>query len=154
MTTRKLTVQGLAAGLLLLMPALFSGCGSDADLIESPAGVRLRGLAAVILDYSVNVGKGPPNADDLKKYMKTAMQGFQLQMNGIDPNDVDAAFVSLRDNQPFVVRWGVGLTVSKNNTPVLAYEKDGKDGKRLLAYANGKLDVVDEAKFKELTAAK
>ncbi|MBI3469145.1 MAG: hypothetical protein HY000_39575 [Planctomycetes bacterium] len=145
-------IRRLAAVLLLAL-LLVSGCGSDEDEINSPTGVRLRGLAAMILDYSVNAGKGPPSEEVLKKYMRTSLPGFQLEMNGIDPKDIDSTFISLRDQQPFVVRWGVGLTVSKENTPVLAFEKEGKDGKRLVAFANGKLDIVDETRFQELTAA-
>jgi len=145
--------RAVMVALLLLISINCLGCGAEDDEVNSPTGVRLRGLATMILDYAVAAGHGPADEQVLKKHMRT-VPGFVLEMNGLDPKDIDSGFVSLRDGEPFVIRWGVGISISKENTPVLVHEKTGKHGKRLVAFANGKVEAVDEARFQELTAAK
>jgi hypothetical protein len=52
-------------------------------------------------------------------------------------------FTSPRDGQPYVVHY-------KQAGTVVAYERDGKDGKRLVAYPSGQVEEVDETRFKQL----
>jgi len=130
-----------------------AGCtGSDA--LKSATAARLKGLATMYLDYAAAKGGGPPNEEAFKKHMRT-VEKFVLQGNGVDTNAIDAAFVSERDKEPFVVLYNVGIShISGNSAPLVAYEKTGVGGKRLVAFANTKLDHVDEAKLKELMTAK
>ena len=106
------------------------------------------------LDYAAAKGGGPPNEEEIKKHLRR-VEKFVLQGNGVDPNAIDATFVSERDKEPFVVLYGVGISqISGTSAPVVAYEKTGVGGKRLVAFANTKLDHVDEAKLQELIAKK
>jgi hypothetical protein len=127
-----------------------AGCGAS-DL-ESPTAVRLKGLATVFLDYAVARGDGPKDEETLKAHMKQ-LPDFILEMNKVDPKDPNL-FISDRDKEPFVFIWGTGISFGTPNTPMLAYEKTGKNGKRLVAFANGEVELVDDERFKKLSNAK
>jgi hypothetical protein len=137
---------------LLAAALLTAGC-SGPDPLRSPSAARLRGLAMIYLNYAAAKGSGPPSESVFRKYSHS-LDGIALQMAGVDPKAIDDTFVSLRDNQPFVVLYGVGISqMSGKSAPLIAYEKTGANGKRLIAYANTKLECVNEARFKELTQA-
>jgi hypothetical protein len=74
-----------------------------------------------------------------------------LEAGGINPKAEPASFVSERDGEQFVVRYGVGVSQAKDNeAPIIAYEKTGKDGTRLVAFANGKVDCMEDVAAMEL----
>lgn len=137
----------------LWLPALTAVAGCGSDELASPTAKRLTGLANFYLEYAVaKNGKGPASEQDLKKHMRS-QPGFVLEMNGLDPKFIDSAFVSERDQEPFVVRYGLSIThMSGDSTQLIAHEKVGKHGKRLVVYASTKVDLVSEGKLQELTA--
>jgi hypothetical protein len=143
--------QTLAPVLLALVT--FAGCGSDE--LSSPTAARLRGVAALYMDCAVaRNGKGPASEQEFKKHLRR-LPDHVLSSNGMDPKALDVAFVSLRDQEPFVVLYGLKITkISGTSAPLVVHEKTGKNGKRLVALANGKVDHVDEARLKELMAEK
>src|SRR5262245_59392596 len=97
---------GARAALFLLLLAGAGGCSGD-NALESPTAARLKGLATMYLDYIVAKGGNAPASEaELKKHMRTVDQ-IQLNMAGIEREKIDDAFVSLRDNEPFVVVYGV-----------------------------------------------
>jgi hypothetical protein len=141
--------QVRSAWLCLLPLTAVWGCGSDE--LSSPTAARLRGLATLYMDCAVaRNGKGPASEQDFKKHLKN-LPDHVLSSNGLDPRATDAAFVSLRDEEPFVVLYGITITrISATSAPLVAHEKTGRNGKRLVAFANGKVDHVDEARLQEL----
>jgi hypothetical protein len=141
-----------ASGLVLLVLAVLPGCG--ADELASPTAARLKGLATVYLDYAVpKNGKGPANEQVLRKHMRS-LPDFVLRTNGVDPEALDALFVSERDGEPFVVLYGISISgMSGTKAPLLAHEKTGKGGKRLIVFANTKVELVDDARLQELMQA-
>jgi hypothetical protein len=73
----------------------------------------------------------------------------------IDPNNIDASFVSQRDNEPLVIMYGQGVgKISGDSKQVIAHEKTGKSGKRLVVFASTKVDIVNEAELERLKSAK
>jgi hypothetical protein len=148
--SRRLARTGAVAAVTAFALA---GCGSN-DL-ESPTAAKLRALANFYLDYAVaKNGGGPANEQVLKKHMR-GLPDFILQSNGVDPAAIDAVFSSERDREPFVVVYGTMITrISGTSAPLVAHEKTGKNGKRLVVYANAKVDLVDEARLQELSARK
>jgi hypothetical protein len=142
-----------ACRLLPVVTLLFiAGCGEDP--LKSAAAKRLKGLSTMYLDYAAVRGGGPPNEEAFKKHLNT-VEKFVVQGNGIDPGAINEAFVSPRDNQPWVILYGVGIgRISGDSAPLVAYEKTGVKGKHLVAFANTKLDHVDENGLKELLAKK
>jgi hypothetical protein len=127
-------------------------CGCGVDELATPSAARLKGLATCYVDYAVaKGGVGPADEKTLKKHMRS-MQGFQLEMSGLDPENIEAAFVSDRDQEPFVIFYGQTVSFGLPNPRLLAHEKTGKNGKRLAALVDGNVELIDEGRFKELTA--
>ena len=115
---------------------------------------RLKGLATMYLDFAAAKGSGPTNEQEFRKHLRT-VEKMVLEMNGVNPAAIDETFVSPRDNQPFVIVYGVGISgISGTKAPLVAYEKTGVNGKRLVAFANTKLDHVDESQLQELQTPK
>jgi hypothetical protein len=141
------------AGLVLSLLASLPGCGSNE--LESPTAVKLKALSNFYLDYAVaQQGKGPASEEVLKKHIRSQPE-FILKTNGIEPGAIDGLFKSDRDQEPFVVVYGKTIArISGDSTKLLVYEKTGRNGKRLIAYDNGKVDHVNEARLKELAASK
>ncbi len=140
--------QGLALSMIVLAPA--AGCGSSDDL-NSPTAVKMRALANFYLEYAIpKGGKGPANEQVLKKHMR-GLPDFVLQSNGVEPEKIDAVFTSERDQEPLVVIYGLAITrISANSGAVVAHEKTGKNGKRLVVLSNCKVQLADEARLQEM----
>ncbi|MCS7045719.1 MAG: hypothetical protein NZO58_05140 [Gemmataceae bacterium] len=142
MVTRATAVSGLGGVMLLLLV----GCGSG----PSPAATsaeHLRQLARLCGNYaSVHKGKMPTDVDELKKFAKT------FDKSGAD---TDSFFVSPRDNEPYVLKLNVTMSMPGiGKKMLLAYEKTGVGGKRFVAYNTVEVEEVDEARFNELIAGK
>jgi hypothetical protein len=130
-----------------------TGCGSDE--LNSSTATKLKALATLYLDYAVaKRGQGPSSEQVLKNHMRS-LPDFVLQMNGVGSEGIDAVFVSDRDQEPFVVLYGVTISgLSGTSAPLLAYEKTGKKGKRLVVFANTKVAHVDESQLPGLMSSK
>lgn len=91
---------------LALAAAVVCGCGGS-DALDSPTAARLKGLATMYLDHIVaKNGNTPVSEAELKKHMRTVDQ-IQLNLAGFTRETIDDAFVSLRDNEPFVVLYNI-----------------------------------------------
>jgi hypothetical protein len=139
---------------LTISTLLFAGCGRD-DALDSPTAARLKGLATMYLDFVVaKGGNSPANEAELKKHMRT-IDAIQLNMAGFQRDKIDEAFVGLRDNEPFVVVYGVEAgTIGAKNGPIVAYEKTGSRGKKLAADISAQLQLLTEAVLQERLQAK
>src|SRR5262249_15901812 len=137
----------------LLVTIAAAGCGSDE--LNSSTAAKLKALATLYLDYAVaKRGQGPRSEQVLKNHMRS-LPDFVLQMNGGGPEGIDAVFVSHRDQEPFAVLYGVTISgLSGTSAPLLAYEKTGKKGKRLVVFANTKVAHVDESQLPGLMSSK
>jgi hypothetical protein len=124
-----------------------AGCGESSEL-SSPAARRLHILATVYLDYAAAKGAGPANREQLQTHFQNAPP-FVLSAEGISAKNCDIVFTSPRDGEPFLISYGVGFAIS-DDAPIIACERTGKDGKRLAAYANGKIELVDQSAAREL----
>jgi hypothetical protein len=137
---------------LLTLPAL-SGCGSDE--LESPTAAQLKAIGKLYLEFAVNnKGNGPANEQEFKRHLRT-LPDHVLNSYGLASKALDAPFVSERDQEPLVIRYGIKIPfVSIQAGPLVAHEKTGKNGRRLVAFTTGKAEHVDEARFQELLSAK
>ena len=140
--------------LLWVTLSAVSGCGSSDDL-SSPTAVRMRALANFYLDYAIpKNGKGPGGEQVFKEHIRS-LPDFLLRQNGVEPDEIEAMFVSERDHEPLVINYGLTITriSGKSGVPV-AHEKTGKNGKRLVVLSNCKVELADEARLQELMAEK
>jgi hypothetical protein len=131
---------------LLVLPT--AGCGESE--LSSPSANRLRALTAVYLDFAAAKGTGPTSEQQLRNHVEN-VPGFLLDAAGVASDVGRTGFVSERDGESFVIRYGIGVSQAPGNeAPVIAYEKTGKDGKRFVAFANGDVSCMDEVAAKEL----
>src|SRR5262245_43574007 len=126
-----------------LLSICFLSLGCTGKTEQPPEIKSLQTLATMYGRYrSAHRGTAPPDEASLKKFISGLSPTEQTGL-GIDPANLDKMFTSPRDGQPFVV-------VYKSPGAVIAYEQVGKNGKHLVAYPEGKVEEVDEARFKEL----
>jgi len=143
-------VKRYATGILGFIVLGFVGCGDSG--LNSPTALRMSGLANSYLDMSYQGGP-PANEEALKKHMRAMHPGEQYSRN-IDPNNLDACFKSERDNEPLVVIYGLKPELSGQSKQVIAHEKTGKNGRRLVVFASTKVASLGEAELEQLKSAK
>ncbi len=138
---------------LILALAPFAAAGCSDDALTSPTALRMQGLANMYLDHVASKG-APASEEELKKHMRSQME-WTLTGYNLDPKNLDAAFVSDRDNEPLVVVYGIKVSaISGDSKQVVAHEKSGVNGKRLVVFLSTKVDHVDEAELEKLKSAK
>lgn len=93
-------------------------------------------------------GTPPASEAEFRKYVEA--QGPQDLAN-LGVTDPAKLWVSSRDNQPYVIRYGVVTgPPGPAGMPVVAYEAKGSGGRRYVASSLGAVDEVDETRFREL----
>jgi hypothetical protein len=137
--------------LALFIVVVIPGCGSDE--LDSPTAKKLKALSSFYMDYVVaHNGQGPTNEAEFKKYIRS-LPDQVISPSGIQRSEIDTIFVSERDQQPIEVVYGRKVTtISGKSGAVVAHEKSGKGGKRLVALTNTKIELVDESEFQGLLA--
>ena len=127
-----------------LVLATVAGCGKPEASAKS-GGPRMGTLVSMHNRMETTTGRLPPNEEAFKKFI-TENGAPMLERVGV--TSVDELFISERDGQPFVVTYGkypTGMTEK-----IVAYEKNGSDGQRLVGYSIGAVELVDEARFREM----
>ena len=122
------------------MVVTLTGCSPKSQVPVGKPAENIRKLALAYVQFSgANRGVGPKDQATLKKFM--------IQRSGLTEQEADALFVSPRDNQPYVIRWGLhpegsgpmGPTPPK--PPVIVYEKQGADGTHYVA--DGRMSILE-----------
>lgn len=141
-----------------------AGCGGNTKKAAQESS-NLKPLAIIYGRFvGRHQGKPPASEAELKEFAKTEADENFLKQHTL-PN-VDAMFVSSRDNQPYVVIYGAlppaapppagGPTPGDSmagfggGAPVIAYEKTGVGGKRYVATSLGAVAELDEKHFQDL----
>jgi hypothetical protein len=125
-----------------------SGCGSH----QKSAPREQSGLKKLALVYgrflSQSRGQPPANEAEFKKFAQS-LRPVDLKAFNID--DIEQVFISERDGKPYVVIYGKPQgPPGPGGSPVIAYEQEGKAGKRWVASVVGAVEEVDEARFQQL----
>ena len=94
-------------------------------------------------------GKPPKDEAEFKAYLQEPQNLEELQKVFNVPN-LDALFVSSRDQKPYVVIYGPTSGEGPAGQPVVAYEQEGVNGKRFVASKMGAVEEVDEARFRKM----
>ena len=134
-------VHDLARIALVPLCAFWLGCTGKT---EQPSEVQnLQVLASLYGRYiTQHRGQPPPDEAALRKFIPT-LSPDELRAMGVDTSNLDKLFTSPRDGQPYVVSY-------RQSAAVIAYEREGKDGKRTVAYPNARVEEADEARPKQL----
>jgi hypothetical protein len=136
---------GLLCGLALIVAA---GCQRPADNVKQEES-RLKPLMILYGQYiGQHRGKPPSNEQEFQAFVEESGPGLLESFPDIDAQSL---FVSARDNKPFVILYGrVEGPPGPGGQPVVAYEQEGANGKRLVASNLGAVEEVDETRFREL----
>mgnify|MGYP006908201991 CR=1 FL=1 len=145
---------------LLLVLCCLQGCNSnqDADFVMASNDTNIKKMASVYQLYAFRSGyMGPKSMDELKSFLKTNEKiAKNLELMGLDRANIDDYFVSENDGQEFDFRWGVFINPdTERSKEPLVFEKEGKDGIRLVMLSNRKiLEVNDDQKYQALLSGK
>jgi hypothetical protein len=148
MTSRRVSWCLTAACLAGLACMAAAGCRSHSESRPREQS-ELKKLILVYSRYlSRHRGRPPANEAEFKKYVES-LRPADLASFGVD--DVSRIFVSDRDGKPYVVIYGQAKgPPGPGGSPVIAYEQEGKGGKRWVGTAVGAVEEVDEARFGQL----
>jgi hypothetical protein len=142
------------ASLLLttLLLALATGCSSGdnaASALASANNSNIQRLANLYVAFqSEHDWRGPNDETEFKTYLSSVAPA-KLERIGIDPNNLDALFISERDSQPFAIRYGVRGSVMGSAEPVI-FEATGDGNGRLVGFLNMTEREVDPTEYDTL----
>jgi hypothetical protein len=129
-----------------------AGCGpSDKPLSESEK--NLKALSVFYGQYlGTHRGQSPPDEAEFKKYVRS-LPAEQLKVFNVEPGDVDKLFISPRDNQPYGIAYkSKAGPPGESGAPMVIWEQSGRNGKRYVADAVGKVEEIDDATFQKRLA--
>lgn len=137
----------LAAVVTWAMVAVVGCGGASPGAADDPAASSVGRLARLIERYRIDHrGQLPRSEQDLRRFAG-AIAPADLATLGV--TNVEACFTSDRDGQPlglpFARRDAVGAEAG-----VICYERQGRDGLRLVGTVGGNVEIADAARFAEL----
>ena len=129
--------SGLCSPVALTIAALaLAGCSKPPPPQEEPAVVNLRRIVQAFDVAEYKLRRAPKNEEELKRFIgETGATG-----------DPDQILRSPRDGQPYVVLYGTPLDPDGRDT-ILAYEKDGVEGKRYVISLSRDVKLLAEDEF-------
>lgn len=93
-------------------------------------------------------GQPPANEDEFRQFVEKQPAETLAQIGAKEPNQI---WISPRDGQPYVILYGkVSGPPGPAGAPVVAYEKVGSGGKRMVVSSLGAFEEVTEERFREL----
>jgi hypothetical protein len=127
-----------AASVALLAAFSAIGCGSSEPSPPPPNdGNNMRGIISYYSTATSQLGRPPQNMNELKAVLAGVVA---------DPSQF---FRSTRDGEEYVVVWGLRLQTSPPDT-IVAYERTGVNGKRMVMQLNGIPKEVTQEEFAKL----
>jgi hypothetical protein len=135
-------VLALALGALV-------GCNRGPTKTDlAPEEKHILKLASLYGDFRAKTGRPPKTIEELKGFARK-MSKQDLASRGLD--DLDKAFVSQRDNQPY--KLAPPQPPQRGGPPIpgiIFYEQTGVDGKHMVANGMGGAFEMDEADLRQV----
>jgi hypothetical protein len=122
------------------------GCGAESVPSVTPSSGHLIMIGLAYIKATETLNHAPRNKDELVPFLKR-------EPDPDDPDkpvpeiDLDDLFRSPTDRQDYVIHWGLDYREyggPPRKLPVLAYEKEGKDGKRVVLQVRYAHTVTEE----------
>jgi hypothetical protein len=134
--------------------AVVAGCSSDktAQLVGEMNKSNIQRVANLYAAFQNGKSNGGPQDEKEFKDFVNAYAPDKLKMMGVDTSNIESVFKSERDGQPFKIRYKVGG--GRGAVAPVAFEVNGKDGKKQVGFTGGKVEDCDEARYKDLLAGK
>lgn len=135
---RRWTLGALAC--LVVGTLVCGGCGSSNSPEDTIQDGGLAAVARLYGEYALqHDGMGPASESDFRQFLQGLPQG---QRDAMGIGDLESFLKSPRDNKAYTIVYGVDTKEPSpgnglEDFPVVAYEQEGRDGKRLVANAFG-----------------
>src|SRR5262249_48047618 len=126
----------------LILMVFSAGCRRVKEKPLSPEEVNLQKFGRLYREYRSNGGRAQAQPDEIKEWAKKQRKET---LDKLEIDDLDKVFVSPRDNEPYVL-----VSLPMGMGPMLAHEKTGVGGKRLVLTSQGNVYEADEKRFEEL----
>jgi hypothetical protein len=130
-----MTRAACLCGLVALIVLGLAGCAKPRRT-EDPDTTNLRRLYQAFRLCDDFKRRGPKDLAELKHYLG------ELGEKGTP----DEFLISRRDGQPFVIFYGNTIQTEGGNV-ILAYEKEGKEGKRFVLTLGGSVMAITDEEF-------
>jgi hypothetical protein len=140
----------VAIGWLLIVVACgLIGCGSRSTKPD-PSPTNLRQIQALYRVYTqVRGGVGPRDANEFKRFIRAEGSGDAQRLH-VDLTQLDQLFISPRDEQPYLINYGLRLADEQNKRQIIVAERVGHNGKRAIGDLRGWVEEVDADQAAEL----
>jgi len=153
MTTIPFDMRRTVMFACVAVAAALAGCSKGPAKMAPQEGTNLNRLVSIYSLYAQQHNNiGPPNESELIKFAKT-LDPEGMKIVGVDVTQVEQYFKSSRDGMPYRVIYKV-QSGDPTNPPVIAYEQTGVGGKREVGFFSGRVEEVDEARFRQLVPAR
>ena len=140
----------IVLGLTAAVMATVAGCGAgdpSAGVAKQMNSQNIQRLSNLyVLYHQKNGFKGPTSVEEFKAFLKSNKVTKNLDFMKISPSEIDDCFVSERDGEAFKIRMGVPGNPRGCQEP-LVFEATGQDGVRLVGFAAGRIEEVDDDKL-------
>jgi len=136
----------LASCLLVLV-----GCSESVSTkISALNETGIQRLANCYTFYHVKNGyRGPRNEADFREFIASPNNEKGFKRAGIDTSDIDAMFISSRDNQPFRVKYKVPGSSFGFSAPII-FETEGVDGEIMVGFGGAKTELMSKEEADQL----
>ncbi|MEM7456007.1 MAG: hypothetical protein AAF456_16780 [Planctomycetota bacterium] len=145
-------LKNVLACSICLVALLLSGCDNSVSPEDAIADANNSNIKRVANMYNMYLGQnsfqGPADEATFKDWLKNA-NAEHLKTMGVDVADLEASFVSERDNEPFVIRYGVNGSTRGSQEPVV-FEATGVEGKRMVGFLNMVQREVESSEYDQL----
>jgi hypothetical protein len=121
------------------------GCGAAAAPALPDAEARIARLFHLYQAYVAKNQKGPPTEEALREFGKKL--GTKEREDYATGDDFETIFTSPRDNQKFVVKYGIKLDPAV--TRAIIWEATSQGGMRYVALSNGYVVQNDDETLKQ-----
>jgi hypothetical protein len=148
--TSNFSSQFLALLVVTIAVGLCSGCWSSFDIeseVKNLNATNAQRLANLYQHFQrQHQGKGPRDKEVFETFI-SEVNPVLLSRIDVDPNSLEQLFVSERDGQPLVIRYGERGSDRGPSVPIV-FEETGVDGKRMIGFTNNLgLEVEDEQEY-------
>lgn len=146
--------------LLTFLLVCMGGCGASQNLdhVKSANDTNIKKLCSAYQLYASRSRYiGPKSKEELLDFLKNNEKITRnLELMDLDRSEIENYFISENDGKEFEIRWGVFVNPDQERArEPLVFEKEGKDGIRLVMLANRNiLEVNNDKKYQALLKGK
>jgi hypothetical protein len=139
--------------LIALLVGLFClGCSSGSTpeaALRNANRTNIQRLANFYSMYQVqNQFRGPADESTFKSFL-AGVSSDVMESMGVKAADLEKLFINERDNEPFLIKYGVASSPRGSKEPVV-FEAKGKGGKRMVGFLNMVQREVEDQEYEQL----